>query len=135
MKKIYSKIEPALILHAILRREDIKEGKIELSDPKEFLQIMALKENKGKEYYPHKHAWKDGEKTITQEAWIVIQGKLKGTYYDINGEKLLEEILNPGDCSITFQGGHSLTVIEENTIFYEIKTGPYKGKEYDKVAL
>lgn len=136
MKKIYSKEVPEILLHQIIRLEEITPGKIELSDPKEFLQIMALNEERGKEYYPHKHLLKKGdEHTITQESWIVIKGKLKGTFYDLNGELLDEEILAPGDCSITFQGGHSLLVLEENTIFYEIKSGPYRGKEYDKTTI
>ena len=135
MKKIYSKKEPEILLHQIIKLEEITPGKIELSDPKEFLQIMALNDSLGKEYPPHKHMWKEGGKTITQDSWVVIKGKLNGMYYDTDGKFLDEEVLGPGDCSITFYGGHSLTILEEGTIFYEIKSGPYKGKEYDKTSL
>lgn len=136
MNKIYSTKDPQMLLHSILKKEDILDGKIELSDPKEYLQIMAIKDENGKNYPAHKHLWKDVEpKSITQESWIVIQGKLKGIYYDTDGTKVGEEILGPGDCSITFYGGHSVDILEEGTIFYEIKTGPYLGKEYDKAPL
>lgn len=135
MKKIYSKVDPALLLHVILRKGEITLGKIELSDPKEFIQVMALRENKDRVYKAHKHAWKEGGKTLTQESWIVVQGKLKGIYYDTDGTLIEEVVLESGDSSVTFYGGHNVQILEEDTIFYEIKTGPYLGIEYDKVLI
>lgn len=136
MKKIYSKVDPSLLLHQINRLEDITEGKRNLSDPKEFLQICTMNLEKGRAFHSHKHIWKDGEKSvIAQESWIVIRGKVKGIFYDIDDTIIEEEILNPGDCSITFQGGHNLISLDENTILYEIKTGPYKGRENDKIDI
>lgn len=136
MKKIYSKLNTSVLLHQINKLEDIKEEKHELSDPKEFLQIRAMNLKKDRTFTPHAHIWKSGEKkVITQESWIVITGKIEGIFYDTNNEVLAKEILSPGDCAITFQGGHNLTSLEEKTIMYEIKTGPYKGKDNDKIEL
>ena len=33
---------------------------------------------------------------------------------------------------MTFQGGHTYEILEEDTIVYEYKTGPYKGQANDK---
>ena len=42
--------------------------------------------------------------------------------------------LNQGDISLTFEGGHTYTILEDARV-YEYKTGPYEGVELDKVFL
>jgi len=44
-------------------------------------------------------------------------------------------ILEDGDCLVLFRGGHSLEVLDKNTIMYEFKTGPYFGFEKDKETI
>ena len=47
---------------------------------------------------------------------------------------LLEtHILNAGDSSFTLEGGHTYEILEDDTLVYEYKTGPYEGQEKDKV--
>ena len=48
---------------------------------------------------------------------------------------IAEPVLMPGDCSMTFRGGHNYLILEDDTIVYEYKTGPYLGQEFDKVFL
>ena len=55
--------------------------------------------------------------------------------YDIDDKLLDEQILFPGDCSMTFEGGHTYTMLEDETIVYEYKTGPYEGQKLDKEFL
>lgn len=62
----------------------------------------------------------------------MYRGKVKATIYDLDKAFLKEVIINDGGCLVLYHGGHSLTCLEENTIFYEIKTGPYYGYENDK---
>lgn len=136
MKKIYSKIDPNILLHQIIKLESITPGRLNISNPKEFLQLATIHGEKGKIFPSHKHLWKNGEKdVITQECWIVIRGQLNCTFYDTNGSLLGEEILNEGDCAITFQGGHGVRIAKEDTIFYEVKNGPYKGQGSDYEVL
>lgn len=136
MEKIYSKVEPGLLLHIINRVDDITPGRQDLSDTKEFLQISTLNLENGKTFYPHKHIWKEVEpKAIAQESWIIIKGKVKAILYDINDIILTEVILNPGDLSMTFYGGHNYEIMEDGSLIYEVKTGPYFGVEMDKVAI
>ena len=56
-------------------------------------------------------------------------------FYDIDGTLLTTSDLLPGDASMTFQGGHNYLILEDDTVVYEYKTGPYQGQELDKVFL
>jgi len=136
MKKIYSTIDPSLLLHQIVRLADITNEQHELSNPKEFLQIRAMNLGRNRTFAAHKHIWKNGvDKMITQESWIIIKGQVRGVFYDTDHQIIADEVLEPGDCAITFQGGHGLTSLADNTIMYEIKTGPYQGREKDKTDI
>tara|TARA_B100000287_G_scaffold9255_1_gene9135 strand:- start:633 stop:1040 length:408 start_codon:yes stop_codon:yes gene_type:complete len=132
MKKIYSKVEPTTLLHIINRLDEI-DGRTDIAPENQFLQLATLKMEKGKTFQPHKHIWKLGEeKCIAQESWVVIKGSVKVIMYDLDDKVISTPILYPGDCSMTFQGGHNYEILEEDTVVYEYKTGPYKGVENDK---
>lgn len=133
MEKIYSKSYPGMLLHIIVRKSDFKEGRQDIVDPNQFIQCSMLQMNKGKTFQPHYHIWKSGpENVIAQESWVVISGRVKCIFYDINNSLLGEWILEQGDASFTLRGGHNYEVMEEGTLVYEYKTGPYEGQELDK---
>jgi hypothetical protein len=91
---------------------------------------------KGKTFRPHKHIFKNRTRdVIAQESWIVIQGKVKCIFYDLDDTILVEPILNPGDASFTLEGGHNYEILEDNTLVYEYKTGPYEGQALDKTFI
>ena len=69
---------------------------------------------------------------IAQESWVVIQGKVICTFYDIDNTIIATPTLNSGDSSFTLEGGHTYTILEDNTLVYEYKTGPYEGQALDK---
>lgn len=136
MKKIYSKIEPEKLLHIIVRKEDLKPGRTDVVPEEYFIQCAILNIEKDKTFKPHKHIWKERTRNvITQESWIVIQGSVRCTFYDIDNEIIDEPILYPGDASFTLEGGHTYTILEDNTLVYEYKTGPYEGQELDKTFI
>ena len=136
MIRIYSKVDPKVLCHMVLRNEEIVEERTDIIDADNFLQLSTLNMPKGKTFRPHKHIWKPGEKEcIAQESWVVIQGKVKVFFFDTDGKSLQEEFLHPGDSSITLQGGHTYLSMEDDTKVYEFKTGPYKGQKLDKVFL
>ena len=135
MKKIYSKVKPNTLLHIVNRVDEI-EGRTDIAPENEFIQLATLKMENGKTFKPHKHIWKQGEeKVIAQESWVVIKGSVKVIMYDLDDKVIATPILYPGDCSMTFQGGHTYEILEDDTIVYEYKTGPYKGQENDKVFI
>jgi hypothetical protein len=134
MEKIYSKVQPGVLLHLINRLVEI-EGRTDVAPVEEFLQLATLKMKKGQTFKPHKHITLVKETNIAQESWIVIKGSVKCIFYDLDDSIIAEPILYPGDCSMTFRGGHNYLIQEDNTIVYEYKTGPYLGQELDKEFL
>ena len=48
---------------------------------------------------------------------------------------ITRSVLGPGDCSITFPGGHNYVILEDETVVYEFKTGPYFGQQLDRVFI
>ena len=135
MQLIYSKSEPDKLLHIILRKKDITKQRMDIIDDKEFLQLAAMNLPLGKTFLPHRHIYYEKITTIAQESWVIIQGKVKAILYDVNDKILTEEILNPGDCSVTLYGGHNYEILKKDTLVYEYKTGPYIGVKYDKVII
>ena len=133
MIEIYSKVDRSVLLHAINRLEDMTPGRIDLASNEQFIQLSSLNMKKGKTFRPHKHIWKPGEdQVIAQESWVVIRGRVKVIMYDLDDTVVHVDIINPGDCSLTFRGGHNYVALDDNTLVYEYKTGPYKGQKNDK---
>ena len=134
MRNIYSKVKPDWLLHIVNKKEDIGE-RCDFCPPEEFLQIASFELSKGKTFQAHKHIRKLAGHDITQESWIVIQGSVEAILYDIDDTVLEKVVLKAGDCSITFRGGHNYLALEDNTLIYEAKTGPYLGQEKDKIFI
>ncbi len=133
MEKIYSKVEPTKLLHIVNRIHEFQDRK-EVIPENNFLQCATLRMENGKTFPPHKHITKDRHypKQIAQESWVVIKGKVKCKFYDIDNTLIAEPILEPGDASFTLYGGHTYEILEDNTLVYEYKTGPYEGQKLDK---
>ncbi len=136
MEKIYSKVDPSKLLHLIVRKDDITPGRQDVIPEENFIQCSILNMEEGKTFKPHKHIWKERTRNvIAQESWIVIQGSVKCVFYDIDDTVIAEPILNVGDASFTLEGGHNYYILEDNTLVYEYKTGPYEGQKLDKTFI
>ena len=137
MIKIYSKCEPGKLLHLINRFDEI-DGRTDIAPEEQFIQAATIKfPQGGKKFRTHQHIWKPAprEQVIAQESWVIIKGSVKCHLYDTDGELLKEVVIRQGDCSMTFEGGHTYTILEDDTVVYEYKTGPYTGQANDKVFL
>jgi len=136
MKKIYSKIDPEKILHIVVRKDDFKSGRQDIIDESQFIQCSILQMENGKTFKPHKHIWKERTRNvIAQESWVIIRGSVEVIFYDLDDTVLEKFVLNEGDASFTLEGGHNYRILEEDTLVYEYKTGPYEGQSLDKVFL
>ena len=136
MEKVFSKVDPDKLLHIIVRKEDLVAGRTEVVPENNFIQCAILNMPKDKTFKPHKHIWKERTRNvIAQESWIVIQGSVKCIFYDIDNQVIATPILNPGDASFTLEGGHTYHILEDDTLVYEYKTGPYEGQALDKVFI
>ena len=129
---VHSRIDPSVLLFVINRRENISEDRQDLSPGEEYLQCATKQLTKGTTFAPHRHNELVRETNITQEAWVFLQGKVAARFWDIDDKLFYETELGAGDAAIVFRGGHSFEVLEDETILYEFKTGPYYGVEKDK---
>lgn len=136
MEKIYSKVNPEKLLHVITRKDDFQSGRQDVIDESQFIQCCMLQMDIGKTFKPHKHIWKERTRNvIAQESWVIIRGSVEVILYDIDDIILEQVVLNEGDASFTLEGGHNYRILEQDTLVYEYKTGPYEGQSFDKVFL
>jgi cupin fold WbuC family metalloprotein len=135
MERIYSKINKNILLLSIIKYSDITQDRIDLSPPTETLQASVKKLTKGKKFKIHKHNKLERKTTNTQESWVFLQGKVRATFYDLDDTLIVDTVLSAGDCVVVFQAGHGFEVLEENTIIYEFKNGPYYGIKMDKTFI
>lgn len=113
-----------------------RDFRFDVAPEDQFIQVSALRLEAGKTFRPHKHIWKEAPEpeVVAQESWCVMKGRVKAHFYDLDDSLLGEYELSAGDISLTFEGGHSYTILEDAKV-YEYKTGPYQGVEKDKVFL
>ena len=102
-----------------------------------FIQCSSMEMQNGKTFRPHRHIIKSRtyDKQIAQESWVVISGKVRCIFYDLDNTIIATPVLHPGDASFTLYGGHTYEILEDNTVVYEYKTGPYEGQNLDKTFL
>jgi mannose-6-phosphate isomerase-like protein (cupin superfamily) len=83
---------------------------------------------------PHIH--KRVERTIdtTSEFLYVLNGTMIIDIYDEDEKFIKNIILKDNECLLQFIGGHAIT-LEKNTKYFEIKQGPYYGRDFDKYDL
>lgn len=130
---IYSKVNENKLLHMVCKLDEPEERQ-DMVPAENFIQCALLNLQKGKTFPPHKHIKKDRrhKEQIAQESWVVIRGSVKCFFYDLDDRLLETAILKPGDASFTLEAGHTYEILEDNTVVYEFKTGPYEGQENDK---
>ncbi len=99
----------------------------ELSDR---LQRMLNVMNKDTYVQPHKH-----EKPDKREAFIILTGKVLVVEFDdfgnITDHIVLSRDLNNFGCEIAPGTWHTIICLEDNSVIYEVKDGPYI-QEIDK---
>ncbi|MDU1905701.1 MAG: WbuC family cupin fold metalloprotein [Dysgonomonas sp.] len=82
---------------------------------------------------PHRHINPD-----KNEVFIVLRGSVLALLFDDNGDVMSSMKLSPqlGVWGLEIEPGtwHSLIVLEENTVVYEIKDGPYAPISPDNLA-
>lgn len=133
---LYSRIDPTHLLHIIVRKADVQQGRTDIVPTDEFLQVAMLKPAAGTTYKPHRHIVRPlPHEGRAQESWIVISGVVSVTLYDIDDTLLHRDVLQSGDISITLDAGHNYEIVGDNAYVVEVKTGPYFGHENDKVFI
>lgn len=131
MNSIFSNFDNKIIC-SYIKKTEITKARIDMCHDDQTIQVGVKKICNGTKVQAHKHNKIERSILNTQETWIVISGTLKAEVFDVDDNFLSSIILHEGDCIVFFLGGHSMEALEDNTIFYEIKNGPYFGVENDK---
>lgn len=135
MFKVYSEVEKGKLLCSFSKGLELSKYRTELSPSEEYLQASGRKIEAGTHVWAHKHLPLERKTEATQEAWVIVEGSVEATIYDLDDTLLKKILLSRGDCLVLFRGGHAMDVMNEDTIMYEFKTGPYYGLQKDKVAI
>jgi cupin fold WbuC family metalloprotein len=123
------------LYHCVFSLSDLQEDRIDITPAEEYLQCACIKMDKGKSFQPHVHIKCERHTDLTQEAWVVFAGSVKVDYYDEDCNFMDSVTLKAGDCTISFRGGHKYECVEDGTLVYEFKSGPYFGRTADKVTF
>ena len=123
------------ILSIVYKNDDWKEGLNFITPSELFIQVGSWWYPKGKKLDSHVHKNFDRIASRTQEMTYVRKGSMKVLLYDENKNFLEEFILKQGDLAVFAYGGHGYEILEDDTLFYEHKNGPYQGIGKDKVTI
>jgi hypothetical protein len=134
MIKVFSKT--GQLLNIICSVSDLYAGtnRIDVTEPAESLQLGIMSGVAGKVFAPHTHLDKEIGQVHIQEAFVVMKGRAHVRIFDIDNSVVGNYPILTGDVTILLAGGHSL-ILDEDSIFYEFKTGPYEGQSKDKIFI
>ncbi|MEX0895732.1 MAG: WbuC family cupin fold metalloprotein [Patescibacteria group bacterium] len=120
-------------LVAIVVRAHHKVENLEfVTDENNPLQVGYHNKSAGVALTPHIHISNTKVVDKVQEVLYIISGKVKATFYTIDGEVIDSVILNSGDTLVQISMGHGFEMLEKTKIF-EVKQGPYPGTEHAKI--
>lgn len=113
-----------------------EEGTQWLGDPNEPLQASRMQYNSGKIFKKHIHLLRPRQHDYTQEAFAVMKGCVWAEICDEDGKLISSAFMRSGDFLIIYRGSHRFKVMQDDTVFFEIKnSGPFTSAEEDKVFL
>lgn len=119
----------------LLSAEDFQPGAKFISEPEWRLQVGLLTLPAGHTISAHTHLPKDAcPLELTQEFLLVLRGKMEVDFFDETGQGFHTETMREGDALFHIRGGHAFRFFEETRLI-EVKSGPYRGRENDKVPL
>ncbi len=119
-------------VYAILvLQKKAKKGTTWIGEPYEPLQGSIMKYEKGKVFRLHRHILNPRMIQRTQEAFVVISGKIEVVMHDKNFKPIGSLQASAGDAIFIYRGGHEVKIIKD-AVLYEIKAGAYTYVSDDK---
>jgi hypothetical protein len=113
-------------LAVIIRREFEPDATRFITAPEHLQQIGFVKYPQGGTIVPHLHKPLERHIVGTPETLIVRSGRAEVSLYDEGQRLVAQRILETGDVLVLIAGGHGFRLLED-TIFLEVKQGPYTG--------
>ena len=136
IEKVYSKLDAQLLLHMIVNLKSPMDQRVDLTPPEQWLQVSVIPLKTGAKVQAHIHQERQAETpraSITQESWLVVKGAIGVCLYDMDRTLIQEALLDEGGMLITFNGGHSMEALGEDTVVMETKNGPYVGRDFVRI--
>jgi uncharacterized protein with PhoU and TrkA domain len=115
-------------LAVLIRAEMQPDATTFLTPPDYKQQVGFVVHPAGSEIPRHDHARVERSIRGTSECIIVRRGKSEVTIYDRQRREVCRRVIATGDVLLLVSGGHGFRQIED-TVFLEIKQGPYPGVE------
>jgi len=112
-----------------------QEGSKWYGEDREAMQASRMCYNKHKIFRAHTHILRPRLNNYTQECFIIHKGVIKLDIYSQDKELLANIVAREGDIVILYRGYHAVEVLEDDSIFYEIKNGPFTTVDEDKTYL
>ena len=105
--------------------DNAKESKNFITDHSDPFQVGVFNLKKNENIERHVHNEIEREVKTTSEALIVLNGKIKVSFYDQSNLELVDHVIVVGgELLLMLNGGHSLEILEDSK-FLEVKQGPY----------
>ena len=99
-----------------------------LSSPEAILQAGLVAVPSGSGIQPHVHLMTERTIAGSSEVLFIRQGRCTVNVYTEDQVLVASRELSAGDAVILIGGGHGLQA-SEDTVFLEVKTGPYLGSD------
>ena len=123
------------LLAIIIRNKFNEEGLNFFSEDQHSLQLGIHNVKKGKRYKAHiSLPFEKLENFKSNKIYFVKKGKVGIDIYNNKEEKVDYCTLTQGDLIIFISGGHGVDILDD-TYMFEIKQGPYRGREIEKKFL
>jgi hypothetical protein len=114
---------------AYIIRAEVSPTKTTFVTPPEFQQQVGfIVYPAGGEIQRHDHRPLERHLRGTSEVLVVQRGRCEIDIYSDNRELVATRELRRGDIMLMVSGGHGFRMLED-TVFLEIKQGPYTGQE------
>lgn len=122
-------------LYALLvEAGETKDGSEWFGGQIESIQASRMKYKAGKSFRIHHHILNPRTIKRTQEAFVVISGKIAVDIYDSKALFLGTLEAAPGEMILIYRGGHGVRVLED-FVGYEVKAGSFSYVSEDKIFL
>jgi hypothetical protein len=116
------------LLACIIRAEVSFEQNRFLTPPEYNFQVGFIVHPADSEIAPHAHSSVEQRVDQIFEVLLVRKGRCEVDIYNRDRERVATRELCVGDLIIIVEGGHGFRMLED-TVFLEIKQGPYTGAD------
>lgn len=113
-------------VYAMLVSSEAKDGSEWFGSQSEPLQASRMKYTAGTAFRVHHHMLNPRIIKRTQEAFVVISGKVAVDVYDNKANLIGTLEAKSGDAIFVYRGGHGVRVLED-VVCYELKAGQFDG--------